>query len=164
METTTDDYREHFLDDAFKDVLSIEKFAGLIGLGGNLPDHFYMKDDKGNPPYSDPNIGMIILVISWGEKLEIPFTVAYGEDLSKARSLVTEAVTALEAVYDDPEPVCYIHTLGGDGAEFRMRYYHDFDSRIATRDEVAQTIIDTLLAADIKLGTPEIIVHQQPQD
>jgi small-conductance mechanosensitive channel len=90
----------------------------------------------------------------------VPFTVAYGEDLSRARSLITEAVTALEAVYDDPEPVCYIHTLGGDGAEFRMRFYHDFETRIATRDEVAQTIIDTLLAADIKLGTPEMIVYE----
>jgi small conductance mechanosensitive channel len=101
--------------------------------------------------------------VKW-RRFEVPFTVAYGEDLSKARSLVSEAVTALDSVYDDPEPVCYIHTLGGDGAEFRMRYYHDFDTRIATRDEVAQTVIDTLLAADIKLGTPELIVYQQPQE
>jgi small-conductance mechanosensitive channel len=78
--------------------------------------------------------------------------------------MVTEAVTALEAVYDDPEPLCYIYSLGGDGAEFRMRYYHDFESRITTRDEVAQTIIDTLLAAGIKMGTPELIVYQEPQD
>jgi len=97
--------------------------------------------------------------VKW-RRFEVPFTVAYGEGLSKARSLVTEAVTALKAVYDDPAPVCYIHTLGGDGAEFRMRYYHDFESRIATRDEVAQTIVDALLAAGIKLGTPEMIVYE----
>jgi small-conductance mechanosensitive channel len=101
--------------------------------------------------------------VKW-RRFEIPFTVAYGEDLSRVRSMVTEAVTALDAVYDDPDPVCYIYSLGGDGAEFRMRYYHDFESRIATRDEVAQAIIDTLLAAGVKMGTPEIIVHQQPQD
>jgi len=69
-------------------------------------------------------------------------------------------VTALESVYNDPEPVCYISGLGGDGAEFKMRFYHDFEVRIATRDEVAQTIIDTLLAAGIKLGTPELIVYR----
>ena len=97
--------------------------------------------------------------VQW-RRFEIPFTIAYGEDLSKARSLVTEAVTVLESVFDDPEPVCYIRTLGSDGAEFRMRYYHDFETRIATRDEVAQTIIDTLLGAGIKLGTPELIVYR----
>jgi small conductance mechanosensitive channel len=97
--------------------------------------------------------------VQW-RRFEIPFTIAYGEDLSKARSLVTEAVTVLESVFEDPEPVCYIRTLGSDGAEFRMRYYHDFETRIATRDEVAQTIIDTLLAAGIKLGTPELVIYR----
>jgi hypothetical protein len=53
-----------------------------------------------------------------------------------------------------------LHGLGGDGAEFRLRFYHEFDRRIATRDEVAQTVIETLLAADIKLGTPQLIVHE----
>ena len=97
--------------------------------------------------------------VQW-RRYELPFTIAYGEDLSKARSLITEAVTVLDSVYDDPEPVCYIHSLGSDGAEFRLRFYHEFESRIATRDEVAQTVIETLLGADIKLGTPEVIVHQ----
>jgi len=97
--------------------------------------------------------------VQW-RRYELPFTIAYGEDLSRARSLVIEAVTALESVYNDPEPVCYIHSLGSDGAEFRLRFYHEFDTRIATRDEVAQTVIETLLAAGIKLGTPEVIVYE----
>ena len=41
-----------------------------------------------------------------------------------------------------------------------MRYYHEFEASIATRDEVAQTIIDSLLVVDIKLGTPELIVYK----
>ena len=97
--------------------------------------------------------------VQW-RRHELPFVIAYGEDLSRTRSLVIEAVTALEAVYDDPTPVCYIRSLGSDGAEFRLRFYHDFETRIATRDEVAQTVIETLLAADIKLGTPEMVVYE----
>jgi potassium efflux system protein len=89
--------------------------------------------------------------VDW-RRYELPFTIAYGEDLSRARSLVIEAVTALQSVYDDPMPVCYIHSLGSDGAEFRLRFYHEFETRIATRDEVAQTVIETLLAAGIKAG------------
>jgi small conductance mechanosensitive channel len=97
--------------------------------------------------------------VEW-RRHELPFVIAYGEDLSKTRELVTKAVTALEAVYDDPEPVCYINSLGGDGAEFRLRFYHDFETRIAARDEVAQTVIETLLGADVKLGTPEMVVYE----
>ena len=97
--------------------------------------------------------------VQW-RRYELPFTIAYGEDLSRVRELITERVTALDSVYDDPEPVCYIHSLGSDGAEFRLRFYHEFESRIATRDEVAQTVIETLLAADIKLGTPEVIMYE----
>jgi small-conductance mechanosensitive channel len=96
--------------------------------------------------------------------VRVPFTIAYGEDLSKASALVLKAVTALDAVYDDPEPVAYIYQLGSEGSEFRMRYYHADEGRVATRDEVAQTIVDTLLAACIKLGTPELIVcRREPE-
>ena len=96
--------------------------------------------------------------VKW-RRHELPFVIAYGEDLSRVRSIVLDAVTPLDAVYDDPAPVCYIGAMGGDGAEFRLRFYHDFETRIAARDEVAQTVIETLLSDDIKLGTPEMIVY-----
>ncbi len=64
-----------FIDDAFKDVESAEKFAEMIAMGGNLPKHCY-HTQKGEPDYSKPNTGMILLIISWGMSLDLSWTQA----------------------------------------------------------------------------------------
>jgi hypothetical protein len=99
METKNNDSTKHFLQDAFKDVESMEKFALLIASGGNLQDHFY-QIENGRPDYEKPNIGMIILVISWGEKLKIPFTTALQQIIPMDGKMTIKGDLAKALIFD----------------------------------------------------------------
>ncbi len=111
-----------FLEDAFKDVVSMEKFAGLIAEGGNLQDHFYMKHEGGAPDYTSPNIGMILLVISWGMKLDIPFTVALQQIIPIDQKMCIRGDLAKALIMDRVKDYSWIEEAEGSVEDGSFKY------------------------------------------
>ena len=91
---------------------------------------------------------------------DLAFSIAYGSDVGLVREVTVSAVSEIDMVHEQPEPVAYVEELGGDGINMQMRFYHNDANRIAVRDLVAEAIVVALDTADIEFGTPEIIVRQ----
>ncbi len=79
--------------------------------------------------------------------------VAYGADLSRARELALELVSAVDGVLADPAPEAYYLELGASAVDLDVRFWteaHQAELR-SVRDRVVQTIHDGFEEAGIDI-------------
>jgi small conductance mechanosensitive channel len=95
-------------------------------------------------------------------RTEMGFGVSYDNDPVLAERVTSAAVAELDLVHPEPAPVAYVETIGDDGYEFLIRFYHDDESRKPVRTQAAKAIVDALTAAGISMPTPELAITELP--
>lgn len=90
-------------------------------------------------------------------RTDVAVGVAYGTDLGRARSIITEAVGRCDGVIEQPAVEVYLEELGESSVNFSVRYWHE--PRIASmwkvRDAVIGEVYHALGEADIDIPFPQ---------
>lgn len=88
----------------------------------------------------------------------IELGIAYDVDPDHAEQVLVAAVTAVEGVWDDPEPYVLARGFGDGTTLLQVRWWHDPDLRSEnrTRDRVVRAIKRGLDDAGIDMPSPEV--------
>lgn len=91
--------------------------------------------------------------------------VDYATDLTRARSLILEAVRAVPGVADDPAPQCLLAELAPSTVNFDVRFWSGARQleALETRDRVIEAVTRELTAAGVEMP-PEIRMVQPSAD
>jgi small-conductance mechanosensitive channel len=79
--------------------------------------------------------------------------IGYGEDIEKARTVITDALAECDLVKETPAPQIYVSNHGASSIDFDVRYWTDSDKATTVRalDQVATAIKYALDNADIEI-------------
>ncbi len=90
----------------------------------------------------------------------IDIGVAYGTDLDRARSVLTEAVAAVELVLDRPAPEVLFSGFGESSIDFVVRYWHapTIAETWAARDAVGRALDQATKEAGIEIPFPRRVI------
>jgi small-conductance mechanosensitive channel len=83
--------------------------------------------------------------------------VEYGTDLGQARRVLTDTVTGVPGVLDDPAPEVFVTEFDDSAINFAVRYWHEPTIRdgFVVTDDVARAIDVALAAAGIVIAFPQ---------
>jgi len=92
-----------------------------------------------------------------GRRTTVPVGVAYGTDLSAARSALSTAVRSAEGVRDEPSPEVLLEAFGDSSIDFVVRFWHEpsIASFWNVRDDVVASIDRALTDAGIEIPFPQ---------
>jgi len=88
---------------------------------------------------------------------DITVGVEYGTDLERARSVLTEAVAAVDGVFDDPAPEIFVNDFADSSIDIAVWFWHEptiLEGFVIT-DEVTRAIMRALLANGIVIAFPQ---------
>jgi len=86
--------------------------------------------------------------------------VAYGTDVAKVITVLTEAVSKLEIVLEDPAPAVAFTGLGASSLDFTVLTWGKSADYLGMLHDVRQTVYDSLNGAGIEIPFNQIVVHQ----
>ena len=102
-------------------------------------------------------------------RLQYDIGIGYGDDISKARKLILEAIREAPNVLNDPKPEALVVDLAGSSVNIRARWWINPPRRadfMDSMDEVLESIKNKLTAAGIDLPFPtqQILLHDQTEE
>ncbi len=92
-------------------------------------------------------------------RIDMSFGIGYGDDLLKAKNLLTEIVTGHEKVLDDPAPVIRVSELADSSVNFDVRPWVSADDYWPVRSELIETIKLAFDENGISIPFPQMDVH-----
>lgn len=88
------------------------------------------------------------------------FKIRYGEDLSKARTILVDAIRTVPGVRDWPEPCILINDLTESWANLKLVYYIDsFGSQFSVLDRVSSAALEAMMKNNIQMAPPLLSVE-----
>ena len=99
------------------------------------------------------------------ERLRIPISVAYGSDIDKVRSLLTEISKASESVCENPAPRVRFRSFGDSGLIFQLLFWIEKpEDRGRIVDEINSTIYKRFIDENIEIPYPQRTLHVKTSD
>lgn len=92
-------------------------------------------------------------------RLDIEFSVSYGDDLEKTEAILLEAAASNPLVLDEPPPLFLIKSFGVNGVGLLFGFWFMKTDYVATRNSVSRQIIAGLSEAGIHIPYSQITVH-----
>ena len=91
----------------------------------------------------------------------VTVSVGYDADLSRARRVVLDAVSAAEGVLDRPEPEVWVEEFADSGVNLAVRFWHapDIATKWRVRSEVAVAAKEALDRAEIEIPFPQRVLR-----
>jgi small conductance mechanosensitive channel len=90
-------------------------------------------------------------------RVEIPFGVAYKEDLDETRRVVLASVDGVGRLAPSPAPDVVVTTLNSSSVDFLLRFHvHDAELSVPLKFEYTEKIRKALGAADIEIPFPHL--------
>jgi len=97
-------------------------------------------------------------------RITLTFKAAYGTDVGAAREAVLKALRQHPLLLLDPEPEVIARSLLDHAIEMEARAWVRQKDFLRARTDTVQVVHDTLRAAGISLGLPQVVVWQGPAD
>ena len=91
-------------------------------------------------------------------RAEIKFSIPYGEDLDRVRSVVSDVLEADERVRKEPAPIVVVSELEPSYRQMLTRFWVDSDSFLGARWAICEKIDRAMSGEGIRLGVPRIEV------
>lgn len=113
-----------------------------------IPNADLMASQVVNWTYSDERV-----------RFRIPFSVAYGTDIERLKTIIKEALESLPVVLSQPEPQIWMAEHGESSLAFIAAIWVEGQSArqpSRTRDAALTVIYQTLLAHDIEIPYPQV--------
>ena len=152
------------------DVIEIEQTFGRIT---SMGARFVSVRSRDGKDYLLPNEDLIThKVINWSYsnpfvRLELPFSVHYGTDLHKVRSLAVAAAATVERVVKNPAPLCHATAFGDSAINLVLRFWiEDPDSGVTNvKGDVLLALYDRFNENAIEFPFPryDIRLTAEPQ-
>lgn len=104
-------------------------------------------------------------VINWTlsdavNRMVIDVGVSYGSDVELARKVMTDVLTSLPTILDEPPPKVYFMGFGDSSLDFKLyAYLPQISDRLPLYDEIHQAILEALRANDIEIPFPQRDIH-----
>jgi small conductance mechanosensitive channel len=93
-------------------------------------------------------------------RLDVPFGIAYREDVPEARRVVLETVRGDGEVLEDPPPQVVVADLGESSVNLELRLWlRDSKTELAMRVRYVETVKAALDAAGIEIPFPQLTLH-----
>jgi small conductance mechanosensitive channel len=92
-------------------------------------------------------------------RIDLKFTVSYGDDLNKVEQVLNSIVEEHDAVLDKPAPVIKLHELGDSGVVFIVRPWVRTENYWPTYWDLMRTVKDRFDAEGITFPFPQHDVH-----
>ena len=92
-------------------------------------------------------------------RIDLKFTVSYGDDLEKVEQVLSSIVESNDAVLDKPAPVIKLHELGDSGVMFIVRPWVRTENYWPTYWDLTRTVKDRFDAEGITFPFPQHDVH-----
>ncbi len=92
-------------------------------------------------------------------RIDLKFTVSYGDDLDKVEQVLNSIVDSHDAVLDEPAPVIKLHELGDSGVMFVVRPWVRTENYWLTYWDLTRTVKDRFDAEGITFPFPQHDVH-----
>lgn len=115
--------------------------------------------------YTEP----VTVITAYGIlRTEYDVGIGYGDDVSQARKIALEAVSAVDGVLADPAPDVLLWDLAGSSQNLRVRWWTDptRGSVVKVKDRVLEAVATKLSAASIDLPFPTsvVLLHDQTEE
>jgi small conductance mechanosensitive channel len=93
-------------------------------------------------------------------RIELPFRVAFGSDVERAREVVTRAAKRCRFTLLDPEPIVWGMRIEESGVALELRAWVDRADFLPARTELVMAIHDSLRDAGIEIPYPQLTVSR----
>jgi len=94
-------------------------------------------------------------------RVKVPVTVAYGTDIDKAESLMTQAARTVKRVHNDPAPSVWLKAFGDNAIEFEIQCWIDDPEEGVgnVRSDVLKQVWHLFRENGVEIPFPQRVVH-----
>jgi small conductance mechanosensitive channel len=153
------------------DQIVIDKFEGTVE---NIEARFTSIKTYDGRRVIIPNIklftnSVIVNTAYESRRLEYDITIGYGDDISRAKVLILEAINSVDGILKDPPPDVLVVDLAASTVNIRARWWIRPPRRIDTlisQDKVLAAIKNNLIAngIDLPFETYQVLFHDQTEE
>lgn len=108
-------------------------------------------------------------VVNWtasdrSRRVDVDVGVAYGTDLRRAVTVLTEAATALEEALEYPPPRTVFTSFGDSAVNLSVRIWvYEHNEWLGAKTQLAAAVAATLQREGIEIPFPQQVVHHAPE-
>lgn len=92
-------------------------------------------------------------------RLEIVISIAYGDDMDKARLLLNELINADSRILQDPPPIVFLGQMAANSINITIRVWVKSDDFLAVQYGLTEKIYETLPQKGFSFPFPQVQVH-----
>ncbi|MDR2563304.1 MAG: mechanosensitive ion channel [Prevotellaceae bacterium] len=92
-------------------------------------------------------------------RLETIYDIAYGDDVDKARKILTTIISADNRVYKDPTPIIVVSTLGSSSISIMVRIWTSAADLVPVQFDLNEKVYKTFPAEGLNFPFPQMDVH-----
>lgn len=108
------------------------------------------------------NTPLINYTIKGIRRLDLVFSVGYGDDLAKAKAVLEELLAADPRVLKDPAPTVGVLALGNSSINFAVRPWTPAEHYWSLTFDLNQRVKERFDAEGIEIPFPQQVVHHKP--
>jgi potassium efflux system protein len=104
-------------------------------------------------------------VINWtlsnnNRRIELIIGVAYGSDIAKVKTLLTDLLSKNEDIMDNPAPLIFVHNLNESSVDFRLLFWAaDINTWLSLKSSILTDIYIAFAKAGIEIPFPQRELH-----
>lgn len=104
-------------------------------------------------------------VINWtlsnnNRRIELIIGVAYGSDIAKVKTLLTDLLSKNEDIMDNPAPLIFVHNLNESSVDFRLLFWAaDISTWLSLKSSILTDIYIAFAKAGIEIPFPQRELH-----
>lgn len=91
-------------------------------------------------------------------RCDVAIGIGYGEDINKARQVLSEAASGCEGSLEEPAPQVYLTELGGSSVDFSVRVHCRVEDYWAVKERVMQACKEACDAEGIDIPYPHRVI------
>lgn len=142
----------------------IVETAGVMGEVQEIQMFRTVIVTRANTAVSIPNVGILDSnIINYSQqgivRLDLEFTVSYGDDLLQAKTLLQKIISNDSRVLTDPAPIVGVKELGDNGVTFVFRPFVKTEDMWRTRYALTEQVKLAFDEAGITIPFPQRDVH-----
>jgi potassium efflux system protein len=104
-------------------------------------------------------------VINWtlsnnNRRIELIIGVAYGSDINKVKTILTNLLTGRDEIMDNPAPLVFVHNLNENSVDFRLLFWAaDIGTWLSLKSNVLTDVYATFDKEGIEIPFPQRDLH-----
>ncbi|RYU92373.1 mechanosensitive ion channel [Mucilaginibacter terrigena] len=104
-------------------------------------------------------------VINWtlsnnNRRIELIISVAYGSDIDKVKTMLTDLLSNRDEIMDNPAPLVFLHNLNENSVDFRLLFWAaDIGTWLSLKSNVLTDIYATFAKEGIEIPFPQRDLH-----